>query len=321
MAKTYSSRSNARAGARSANMDLTGLALAQDADGRWAWMPVAEAIVAPPAADTALADGGQDADPIADEIAAGTDIAEAEEEEGEAGDRETFVPHPDEVVQQTTADLAAELRAELAADVAETAHAEGIEVRQFGTLDAMVDAVAGEQAQQSEGIEADMTQKAQDATAAMLAEEAAIPAGSAYQISFMIERKTQAQATAAAREFAKKLGFGILVTGPVGGTFAVLPGGKAPKAAKPAAPAAPRGKAADALAMAAQGILPTAPNFTAETHKAGRPKLAKLIAMAEAGDIAGLEAFAINPVSSTPKALARYRDHAVQALKAQAAAA
>lgn len=88
---------------------------------------------------------------------------------------------------------------------------------------------------------------------------------------------------------------------------------KPAKAEKPAA-----GKRAAALEAAQRGELPAAPDFSAETHKRFRPKLAQVVAMAEAGDLAGLEAFQINPVSSSPKAIAKYRDLAVIALKAQA---
>jgi hypothetical protein len=102
---------------------------------------------------------------------------------------------------------------------------------------------------------------------------------------------------------------------------------KAPQAPKPAqAPTsagAPRVRQAtrDALANAAGGILPAAPDFSAETHKAYRKRLAGLIEMAEAGDLAGLKAADLPPPRSTsPKALIRYRDMAVVALEARAAA-
>lgn len=68
-----------------------------------------------------------------------------------------------------------------------------------------------------------------------------------------------------------------------------------------------------------RGELPTPPDFTAETHKPYRAKREKLIALAEAGDIEGLRAFAINPTSTSPKALIRYRDLAIRALEARAA--
>jgi hypothetical protein len=79
------------------------------------------------------------------------------------------------------------------------------------------------------------------------------------------------------------------------------------------------GKRAAILAAAEAGELPAAPDFSAETHKRFRGKLAEVIALVEAGDIAGLEAYQINPVSSSPKAIAKYRDLAVIALKARAA--
>ncbi|MFO1156638.1 MAG: hypothetical protein U1E43_07675 [Rhodospirillales bacterium] len=69
---------------------------------------------------------------------------------------------------------------------------------------------------------------------------------------------------------------------------------------------------------AARGELPPAPDFSAETHKRYRAKLAALVAMAEAGDLAGLQAAAINPISSSPKAMAKYRDLCVAALRARA---
>lgn len=93
---------------------------------------------------------------------------------------------------------------------------------------------------------------------------------------------------------------------------------KAPKAEK--APKAP-GKRAGLELAAASGTLPTAPDFSAETHKRFRGKLAELVKLVEAGDIAGLKAFAINPISSSPKALDRYRNLAVIALEFRALAA
>jgi hypothetical protein len=78
-----------------------------------------------------------------------------------------------------------------------------------------------------------------------------------------------------------------------------------------------RTNATVASQAAATGQLPTPPDFSAATHARFRGKLEGLIALAERGDIAGLEAVSINPVSSSPKALARYRDLCVRALKAQ----
>jgi hypothetical protein len=80
------------------------------------------------------------------------------------------------------------------------------------------------------------------------------------------------------------------------------------------------GKRKAAEEAAARGEMPAPPDFTAGTHKPYRAKLAKLIALAEAGDAAGLRAFPINPVSTSPRALARFRDLAVAALEARAKA-
>jgi hypothetical protein len=77
------------------------------------------------------------------------------------------------------------------------------------------------------------------------------------------------------------------------------------------------GKRAAIEEAARQGQLPTPPDFSAATHARFRAKLAKLIEMVEAGDIDGLKAYAINPVSTSPRAMARYRDLAVIALEAR----
>jgi hypothetical protein len=63
--------------------------------------------------------------------------------------------------------------------------------------------------------------------------------------------------------------------------------------------------------------LPNAPDFTANTHKPYRAKLARLVELAQAGDIAGLDAVEIKPSSSSPKALIRYRNQVVAALQAR----
>ena len=73
----------------------------------------------------------------------------------------------------------------------------------------------------------------------------------------------------------------------------------------------------DLEAAAAGGNLPPPPDFSAPTHARFRSKLATVSALAAAGDIAGLTAFPINPVSSSPKALARYRDLCVAAITAR----
>ena len=70
--------------------------------------------------------------------------------------------------------------------------------------------------------------------------------------------------------------------------------------------------------QAQTGALPQAPDFSKPTHARFRTKLAQIVVLAEAGDIAGLRAFEINPVSSSPKAMARYRDLCVIAITARA---
>lgn len=86
------------------------------------------------------------------------------------------------------------------------------------------------------------------------------------------------------------------------------------------APALPRlnKKTREAFEAAARGELPEPPDFSAETHKRFRPKLAELEALVKAKDVAGLKAFEIKPISTSPKALDRYRNLAVIALEASA---
>ncbi|ETD90911.1 hypothetical protein ACTTAL_07045 [Rhodobacter capsulatus] len=82
------------------------------------------------------------------------------------------------------------------------------------------------------------------------------------------------------------------------------------------APSAPRRRRdADIEAKARQGELPPPPDFSAPTHARFRAKLAALVELAGKADATGLRAVAINPVSSSPKALARYRDLAVLAIE------
>ena len=90
----------------------------------------------------------------------------------------------------------------------------------------------------------------------------------------------------------------------------------------PEATAAPgarrRRRDADLEARARQGELPAAPDFSAATHARFRNRLGQITVLAEAGDITGLRAVVINPVSSSPKAMLRYRDLCVIALEARA---
>ena len=77
------------------------------------------------------------------------------------------------------------------------------------------------------------------------------------------------------------------------------------------------GKRQAILDQAQTGALPEPPDFSKPTHARFRAKLTQIVALAEAGDIAALQAFEINPVSSSPKALARYRDLCVIAITAR----
>jgi len=86
-----------------------------------------------------------------------------------------------------------------------------------------------------------------------------------------------------------------------------------------AAPKRPLGKRAQIEADARAGKLPAPPDFSAATHARFRNKLASVVELAKAGDLKGLQAFQINPVSSSPKAIARYRDLCIVALETRAA--
>lgn len=86
-----------------------------------------------------------------------------------------------------------------------------------------------------------------------------------------------------------------------------------------AAPAPVIGKRQAIRDQAQSGALPQPPDFSKPTHARFRAKLAQIVALAEAGDIASLQAFEINPVSSSPKAMARYRDFCVIAITARSA--
>lgn len=98
------------------------------------------------------------------------------------------------------------------------------------------------------------------------------------------------------------------------------PAGKPIRAAEEepkAAPAPVVGKRQAIIIQAQTGALPPAPDFSKPTYARFRAKLAQIVALAEAGNIAGLQAFEINAVSSSPKALARYRDLCVIAITAR----
>lgn len=86
-------------------------------------------------------------------------------------------------------------------------------------------------------------------------------------------------------------------------------------------PTSPKpGKRKAIIEKAQAGALPAAPDFSKPTHARFRAKLAKLVALAEAGDLESLKAIEINPVSTSPKAMARYRDLAIIAIEARRSA-
>lgn len=56
------------------------------------------------------------------------------------------------------------------------------------------------------------------------------------------------------------------------------------------------------------------PDFSAKTHAPYRKKLSTVVAMVEARDVDGLKAFHINPTSTSPRAILRYKERALAAL-------
>jgi hypothetical protein len=92
------------------------------------------------------------------------------------------------------------------------------------------------------------------------------------------------------------------------------------KAASKAKGTRPIGRRAEIADNAAKGILPPPPDFSAETHRRFRGKLAEIVKLVEAGNVAALKAIEIKAYSSSPKAMARYRDLAVMAIEARAGA-
>lgn len=101
------------------------------------------------------------------------------------------------------------------------------------------------------------------------------------------------------------------------------PEAETPKEPKPAKEK-PLGKKAAIEEAARNGLLPSAPDFSAPTHARFRKKLDELVQLAkeahafhDAEALAQLKAMVINPVSSSPKAMAKYRDLAVLAIEAR----
>jgi hypothetical protein len=84
--------------------------------------------------------------------------------------------------------------------------------------------------------------------------------------------------------------------------------------------AKPFGKRAAIIAAAQAGKLPPVPDFSAATHTRFRPKLEEVVALAKASDLKGLRAFKYEGFMSTsPRAIMRYRDLCIIALSAKQA--
>jgi hypothetical protein len=91
---------------------------------------------------------------------------------------------------------------------------------------------------------------------------------------------------------------------------------------RPARPPKASGKRAEILASAQSGVLPAPPDFTAETHRRFRAKLAEVVALVEAAYVEGLALYRHDAfIGSSMKAVMRYRDLALCALEARAAMA
>jgi hypothetical protein len=74
-----------------------------------------------------------------------------------------------------------------------------------------------------------------------------------------------------------------------------------------------------AAEKAAAGSIPPKPDFSAPTHARFLPIMDQITAACSAKDLKALKAIEINAISSTPKAMARYRDLCAAALTAKAA--
>jgi hypothetical protein len=63
------------------------------------------------------------------------------------------------------------------------------------------------------------------------------------------------------------------------------------------------------------GKMPEAPDFSAPTHERFRPLLAEVVKAAKDSDLATLRKITIDPISSSRKAIAKFRDLCLLALK------
>ncbi len=80
-----------------------------------------------------------------------------------------------------------------------------------------------------------------------------------------------------------------------------------------------KGKTAPKAPAAAGGDLPAIPDLSAPCHARYLAKMAEVLAMAKAGDIAGLKAFEIKTNFTTGRKIGAYRDAAIAALEGRAA--
>lgn len=71
---------------------------------------------------------------------------------------------------------------------------------------------------------------------------------------------------------------------------------------------------------ATKGTIPPAPDFSAPTHERFRPLLAEVVKAAKDGAVEALRKIKVNPVSSSPKAVDRFRKLCIKALSAKKAA-
>lgn len=266
MTNSFVSKSNAVRAARKSGLDVSTLTFVQDGM-RWTWQEPAEAddaaepvrmvqlsseatdySVIPYEGATEAAQQLADAegvtitvrDALTDEVLETVDAAD------EPGDREPFFSPMPAVEDEAVEDEA---------DESEAVGADASAVVQGDTLDSLMDMAVEAQ---TATMEADMRsdeQKMTDALKAIAAEDAALDPARTYTVTFKFEQKTPHLGLQTAREFAKRLGFGFIVTRPDGKEFPAMPKGRMPKAPKAAKPAkeAKQAKAAVKAPKAANG--------------------------------------------------------------------
>lgn len=106
----------------------------------------------------------------------------------------------------------------------------------------------------------------------------------------------------------------LLIVLPSGVTSAFV---SPPKPRRQAAGINARGNVKQIAEAAARGVMPEAPDFSANTHRSHRGKLAALHALVEAHDLDALREWKVKRDWASNKALMRYRDNAIAALEAQ----